>query len=293
METKSPGFEARVLRVLIASPSDVSTERALIPDIINDWNAINAVHSKFILMPIKWETHSAPMLGSRPQAVINQQLVQDCDLLVGVFWTRIGTDTGVAVSGTAEEIEQFVKMGKPVMLYFSKSQVGPDEINLEQLQSLRDFRDKVRTEGLTESYNGVEDFRQKFSRQLGIVIEKMLVSSVEVTDDISSLPTQPKTATNLLEPVENFDTAKEVLTSEKADEFLIKAINNVAGEDGWAGIAAVGTYLKTFTPIDYRNFGHQKLKAFIKSRELFEIKEEKKSPQAKNIDSAFIRIKEI
>jgi hypothetical protein len=56
-------FDAKVLRVLIASPGDVDEERNVIPEIINDWNAMNSVISKVVLMPVKWETHSAPLMG--------------------------------------------------------------------------------------------------------------------------------------------------------------------------------------------------------------------------------------
>lgn len=46
----------------------------------------------------------------RPQAIINKQLVKDCYILFGAFWTGVGTYTDVAISATAEEIEQFVEM---------------------------------------------------------------------------------------------------------------------------------------------------------------------------------------
>jgi len=59
-------FDAKVFRILIASPGDVNDERDLIPEIIEEWNAVNAIHTKVVLMPVKWETHSAPMLGDRP-----------------------------------------------------------------------------------------------------------------------------------------------------------------------------------------------------------------------------------
>ena len=47
-------------------------------------------------------THSRPQMGDRPQELINKQLVGHCDLLIGSFWTRLGTPTGRAESGTAE-----------------------------------------------------------------------------------------------------------------------------------------------------------------------------------------------
>ncbi len=51
--------------------------------------------------------------GSRPQEVINSAIVDKCDLLVGIFWTRIGSPSGEADSGTIEEIELVAKAKKP------------------------------------------------------------------------------------------------------------------------------------------------------------------------------------
>ncbi len=49
---------------------------------------------KSVLLPLRWETHTAPEYGTRPQEVINRAIVDECDLLVGIFWTRIGSHTG-------------------------------------------------------------------------------------------------------------------------------------------------------------------------------------------------------
>lgn len=172
-------FPASVYRILVASPGDVGEEREIIPEIINEWNAVSAFATKIILMPVKWETHSSPLLGGRPQAILNEQIVKDADLLVGVFWTRMGTATGMAVSGTAEEIQQFVDSDKPVMLYFSHSPIDPDKIDIEQFTTLKKFKEKMRLQGLTESYIGTSDFRQKFTRQLGINLNNLIDSMEE------------------------------------------------------------------------------------------------------------------
>lgn len=167
-------FQANVYRILIASPGDVGTERELISEVIYEWNALQASRSNIVVLPVKWETHSAPLLGDRPQEIINKQLVQDCDLLVGLFWTRIGTHTGVSESGTVEEIEHFIGQGKPVMLYFSSKPIDPTKINIDQYQKLDNFRTKMRPLGLIESYENEADFKEKFSRQLTINMQRIV-----------------------------------------------------------------------------------------------------------------------
>src|SRR5690349_14932759 len=103
-------------RVLIASPCDLAEERQAATEVVHEWNTQHAAAESIVLLPIKWETHAMPETGVRPQEAINQQLVRSSDILVGLFWTRLGTNTGVAESGTVEEIDQFVTSEKPAML---------------------------------------------------------------------------------------------------------------------------------------------------------------------------------
>ena len=114
-------FEAIVYKVMIASPSDVIRERKIIREILAEWNTINSESRGIVLLPVGWDTDVSPSMGEHPQKIINKQVLKDCDLLVGVFWTRIGTPTEEYFSGTVEEIEEHLKSGKPAMLYFSNT----------------------------------------------------------------------------------------------------------------------------------------------------------------------------
>jgi hypothetical protein len=159
-------YTARVVQVMIASPSDVAKERQLIRDVVHDWNAIHAEDRKIVLMPIGWETHSTPDMSDRPQAIINKQLLKSCDLLVAVFWTRVGSPTGVAASGTVEEINEHLASGKPAMIYFSAVPVRMDSVDGEQYEKLRAFKDDLRSRGLFDEYEDLTTFRTKFTRHL-------------------------------------------------------------------------------------------------------------------------------
>lgn len=165
-------YQAIALKVMIASPADVEAERRIIRDVIHEWNAIHAEARGLVLMPVGWETHSSPVMGDRPQAIINKQVLADCDLLVAAFWTRLGTPTGEAPSGTVEEIEKHLATGKPAMLYFSAMPVQPDSVDPKQYAALKKFRDQCRTRGLVETYESLSEFREKFARQLAQTIIK-------------------------------------------------------------------------------------------------------------------------
>ncbi len=172
-------FKASVYRVLIASPGDLSEERGIIEDVIYDWNATHAIEDQVVLLPVRWETHSVPELGDRPQGILNRRLVAGCDILIGAFWTRLGTPTGVSDSGTMEEIEQFLAAEKPVLLYFSSRAIDPDRVDLDQLKHLREAKSRLMKRGLIEQFASPSDLRWKLSRHLHEQVRRMAGSSPE------------------------------------------------------------------------------------------------------------------
>lgn len=166
-----------IFRILIASPSDCVHERKIIPEVINSWNAINSMNTGAIIEPVMWETHTRPEMGDRPQGIVNRQIVDNCDILVGTFWTRFGTPTGEADSGTVEEIERFREEGKPVMLYFSSVPVIPESIDPEQYESLTNYRNQLQEEGLIWTYESISDLRGQFQRHLSSQMTELLKSN--------------------------------------------------------------------------------------------------------------------
>lgn len=170
-------FNATVYKVMIASPSDVQRERSIVRDVIHEWNAVNAADRVTVLLPVAWETHSSPSMGARPQDVINRQVLADCDLLVAVFWTRIGTPTGEFPSGTVEEIEKHISQGKEAMIYFSSAPVRPESVDQQQYEALVVFRQRCKEMGLIEKYDTPSEFKDKFLRQLYSTMIRMCGSS--------------------------------------------------------------------------------------------------------------------
>jgi hypothetical protein len=169
-------YQATVYKVMIASPSDVVQERRVIREVIHEWNSIHAEDRGIVLMPIGWETHSSPSMGERAQEIINAQLLRDSDLLVAAFWTRLGSPTGKAPSGTVEEIKEHIAAGKPAMIYFSSAPVHPDSVDNEQYRALREFKAECRRRGLVEEYESISEFREKFARQLAQTVIRHFVT---------------------------------------------------------------------------------------------------------------------
>lgn len=170
------GSKVTALYILIASPSDVAAERAVIRDAMLEWNEVHGRRRGVLIQPVMWETMTFPLLGDRPQGVVNQQIdIDKCDALVGTFWTRVGSPTGVAESGSVEEIQRMRAVNKPVMLYFSRAPVDPDRLDPAQYEGVKRFKDAVRTDGLVWEYSSTEELRQLFSRQLVGLVERLIL----------------------------------------------------------------------------------------------------------------------
>jgi len=158
--------QGTIFRVLIASPNDCKEERPAIREAIHAWNATHSWPKAVILEPVMWETHSRPELGGRPQEILNKQIVERCDILVGVFRTRLGTHTGRAESGIVEEIGEFCSAGKPVLLYFASGQVDLERVDESQLGALREYRARIQKEGLFANYKDIADLKEQLQRHL-------------------------------------------------------------------------------------------------------------------------------
>lgn len=146
-------FKAEVLRVLIASPSDVQKERDEIETAIFEWNTRFAEDMQIILLPSRWEKDVVPAYGGTDaQQVINEQLVNKCDILIGVFWAKLGTPTTRHSSGTLEEISIFIEQNKEVMVYFVDKYV-PMNANFDEIREVNTYKETYGQKGVYAPYN--------------------------------------------------------------------------------------------------------------------------------------------
>jgi hypothetical protein len=199
---------------MVASPSDVPQERILVREVIAEWNTIHAKDRRTVLMHIGWESHATPEMGDRPQAIINSQLLKEADLLVAIFWTRIGTPTGAAKSGTVEEIEEHIRSGKPTMIYFSSVPVRLDSIDESQYDALKTFRESLRARGLFETYDSLAEFESKFRRQLA----QKIISNFSKASDSTTADTDTTVLGHLLPRAPQMGAPARQLLAEAAKD---------------------------------------------------------------------------
>jgi hypothetical protein len=171
---------AIVLNVLIASPSDVGQERNVVTDAIHAWNAAHYQTTGIMLHAVRWETHSYPASGDRPQAILNKQIVDSGDILIGIFGYKLGTPTGKAQSGTIEEIEEFRKAGKYVALYFSTADV-PRTADRQQLKALEAYQHERQKDTLYGTFQSTEELRRLVTQHLPKIVAEVSRSIEDLT----------------------------------------------------------------------------------------------------------------
>jgi len=174
-------FEARVLTVLIASPGDTSEGRDRVEETIASWNRDRSRHQRVALLGLRWEVDSVPELGGDGQEVINRQLVSDCDIVVALFHSRLGSPTARSESGTAEEIERARQRGIPVHVYFSEMPL-PRDVNSSELERLQSYKVNLQSQGLLGTYVSLDDLAAKVRTAL----ERDVIGLVQVEEGSST-----------------------------------------------------------------------------------------------------------
>ena len=171
--------------MLIASPSDVTEERDIVTSAIYAWNAAHHPTTGIMLNPVRWETHSYPSSGDRPQAIINKQIVESGDILIGIFGHKLGTPTGVAQSGTIEEIEEFRKAGKYVALYFSTADPPPKH-RPRSTEGLEDYQRERQKDMLYGTFGTPEELRLLVTQHLPRIVVEVSGGGEDLTSEISA-----------------------------------------------------------------------------------------------------------
>ena len=167
-EQTQPKPQPRILRIVVASPSDVQSERDLLPTVIEEINRGVAADRALHVVLSKWETDTYPGLHLEgPQGLIDPILkITDCDLLIGIFWKRFGTPTADGKTGTEHEFslayESWKEKGSPqIFVYFNQKSYTPkSKAETEQWGQVLEFKDKFPKEGLWWPYKGKAEFEK-------------------------------------------------------------------------------------------------------------------------------------
>jgi hypothetical protein len=150
-----------VLKVFLASPSDVAQERSSAQEVVNDLNKLLGRQFGLYIELYVWED-IAPGYGD-PQTRINPD-VDQCDLFIGLLWERWGQPTKKYTSGFEEEFERAivrrrVQAQPEIWLVFKAPR--PEKLDepgpqLSQVIKFRDLQKSLREVHFAEVKNGDE-----------------------------------------------------------------------------------------------------------------------------------------
>ncbi len=184
-----------ILKIVVASPGDVQTERDMLPDILKELNKGVADIYKLRLELYRWEVDSYPGFHlNGHQGVIDEALrIQECDIFIGIFWTRLGTKLKEGLTGTEHEFaiayETWKSNKKPhIMFYFKEKPYFPNSSDeADQWKSVLMFRENFPNEGLFDSFKEDGEFQHKCRTHLTKYIrdlqDKLFPNNNEINND--------------------------------------------------------------------------------------------------------------
>ena len=166
--------QVRILRIVVASASDVQAERDAIPHVVESLNRGIAKDRRLRFEVSRWETDAYPRFHPEgPQGGIDEILrIEDCDVLIGIFWKRFGTPSKDARSGTEHEFRRaysaWKKNRRPqIMCYFNKKSSFPtSQTEAEQWGRVLEFQRNFPGEGLWCQYKSKSQFEKLLADHL-------------------------------------------------------------------------------------------------------------------------------
>lgn len=164
--------QLNLVKLALCGPGDVKKEILIAQEVATEWNLQHGEASGFWLKHQHWSMDSYPDLSDRPQGIINRQMIDGSDIIVAIFWSRFGTPTGVAGSGTEEEIRRGIKLGRKVLVYFSALEPLPVDADKAQLERLWGFRRDLQSEGLCWKFSSRDQFRKDLTRHLAKLLHE-------------------------------------------------------------------------------------------------------------------------
>ena len=154
---------------MIGAPSDIKEEVQIAKDVINEWNYVHTELHHKVLLPLHWSISAYPNSGKHPQKIINEQVVVKSDLLICIFGSKLGTPTDTDISGSVEEINEHLKAGKDVMIFFRKNLEIESLDDMQQVEKLLKFKESIKGNALFEEYEK-NSFKSILSQKLQLFL---------------------------------------------------------------------------------------------------------------------------
>jgi hypothetical protein len=270
------------ISIFLASPNDVSAERELVVRAVNEWNTIRGRSKSIYFEILRWESSVPAGFGNDGQDFINSTISDQYDVFIALFWTRVGSATPRAISGSVEEYDralQRYETGEDIQIafYFKDYPIEIKSIDLDQISSLRDLKKRLEKDGaFYKEFKQEENLRfeidlllDKSSRHFSI--DRQLINSsinlssgvsdskslaALIVDTVPLAPTEDIIATDEPGVIEIAEAL--LFHTEGASKFLIEMNSRMENLSNGAQAAtdsmAEGAKLGPLSPIDVKPF---------------------------------------
>ncbi|MFN0087536.1 MAG: hypothetical protein ACKVX9_19255 [Blastocatellia bacterium] len=165
-----------MIRLIVVSPGDVMPERRIVGEVVENVNKLVAAYLGLGIETYRWETDTFPGFHiDGPQGLVDEALaIDDCEIMVGIFWKRFGTPTKDAGSGTEHELLRAYdgwkrSQGKRphIMVYFKTEPYSPkSKDETDQWGKVLEFKQRFSTESLFWDFQTTAEFEQLFRDHL-------------------------------------------------------------------------------------------------------------------------------
>ena len=219
----SPAAAPLPIRVFLASPGDVTDERALALKVLERLSYDPFLRGRILVETVAWDKPGAdtPMLATMtPQEAITLQRPKpsECDIVIVIFWSRMGTplppehvkpDGSAYLSGTEWEyldaLQGARQMGRPRVLVYRRTEVPSISLDDPQFQEKQDqwqlvktffasFRNPDRSiRGGVNDYDTPDAFEKKLTEHLREIFQALLMEH-EAKTQVSEAETRPEAA---------------------------------------------------------------------------------------------------
>ncbi len=176
--------QVQLIKLFVSCPSDLKNEVDSIRLIIEEINKTSGKENSYTLELLYWKQDTYTQIGDDVQDVINRQLDSEYDIIVSLFWQRIGTPTKRDKSGTIEEINRAIMNKKELLIYFKT--LPPENLNLLDLKGLNrinTYKKTLTKKGiLYKEYDSIDSFESLFRiNVINLINDKFITHLVSKT----------------------------------------------------------------------------------------------------------------
>lgn len=221
--------------IFIGSPSDLQEERIAFEEVVQELNLTFGYKQNIVLDLLKWETHSAPGISiNHVQDLITNDIGEEYDIFIGILWTKFGTPTDKAGSGTEQEflnaVNRFQKDNSSVQILFYFKDLAPKslkDINPTELIKIDEFKKSLPTKNILyweyDTCESLKNFlRIHIPKRISTLIENKTKSKkINVAQIVES-----EDELGLLDYAEMFE---ELINDSK------NSLTKIAEHTGWIG----------------------------------------------------------